>query len=517
MKYAAINIGPIVDTISMARKPRELWAASYLFSFLMECIINAIKEKGKTIVSPASLDSDGNIGVGLYPDRIYLKDITDEELKDVMDEAFRTFSAETKIGSDYINVMYVSIESEDGEGVIKTLNRLLDCTELYNRPVKDESRVGVLGLIQKKNDSPLFKHAFGDSEFEIQTLGEIATYQLSKLEGKAEVWKKLCIDARKKEEDNGVVDLEPAEDKFYKQIKTEFKNDYHSYHKYICVVQADGDNMGSIISALKNEEVMTLSAALLDYGKAACQKIKDFGGLPVYAGGDDLLFLAPVVSDKGNIFGLLSDIDACYKETVDEAMGENKISRPEKDGKELHTSLSYGLSVSYYKYPLYEALKSARESLFDTAKNVQGKNAIAWCLRKHSGTGFSGSVCKDTSEGSVYQIFTTLMTGSESEKVISAIAHKLRQNEDLLEIIRNGGDRENRVTAFYHKVMEEENPDRDSYLKYTRELLCALFDSYVETDKDKKGDTKPITNILTTMYGMLRTAKFINGEGDDDE
>lgn len=509
MKYAAINIGPIVDTISMARKPRELWAASYLFSFLMECIIKTIKEKGKTIVSPASVEGDEKIGVGLYPDRIYLEDITDEELKDVVDKAFLAFAG-TGIGQDYVNVMYVSIESEDGEGVIRKLNRLLDCTELYNRPVRDESREGVLGLIQSKKDSSLFEHAFGNPEFNIQTLGEIATYQLSKLEGKAGVWEKLCVFAREKEENNG------AEDEFYKKIKVAFKEYYHSYHKYICVVQADGDNMGSIISALKNEEVMTLSAALLEYGKGACQKIRDFGGLPIYAGGDDLLFLAPVVSDKGNIFGLLSEIDGFYKETVDGAIDGNNIIRPEKDGEKLHTSLSYGLSVSYYKYPLYEALKSARESLFDTAKNVQGKNAIAWCLRKHSGTGFSGSFCKDTSKGQVYRIFTTLMTGSESEKVISAIAHKLRQNEDLLEIIRKKKDK-NRVTAFYYKVMEEENPEKDSYLKYTRKLLCALFDSYVETDEDKKGDTKPITNILTTMYGMLRTAKFINGEGDDDE
>lgn len=516
MKYAAINIGPIIDTISMARKPRELWAASYLFSFLMECIIKAIKEKGKTIVSPASLDSNKKIGVGLYPDRIYLRDITDEELKDVVNEALGTFSEEIKIGGDYvyvrdyINVMYVSIESEDGKDVIKTLNRLLDCTELYNRPVSDECRGNVLRLIQEKKDSPLFKHAFGNSEFKIQTLEEIATYQLSKLKGKEEVWKKSCNEAREKENNDKTVDLEAVEDEFYKQIKAKFKNDYHSYHKYICVVQADGDNMGSIISALKNEEVMTLSAALLGYGEKACGMIKKFGGLPIYAGGDDLLFLAPVVSDKGNIFGLLSEIDDCYKKTVDKAMDESKIKRPEKDGKKLHTTLSYGLSVSYYKYPLYEALKSARELLFDTAKNVQEKNAIAWCLRKHSGTGFSGSFCKNASGGQVYLIFTKLMTCSESEEVISAIAHKLRQNEDLLEIIRNREDRENRVTAFYHKVMEEENPEKDSYLKYTRELLCALFDS-------DEGNTRPITDILTTMYGMLRTAKFINGEGDSDE
>lgn len=516
MKYAAINIGPIVDTISMARKPRELWAASYLFSFLMECIIKTIKEKGKTIISPASVEGDEKIGVGLYPDRIYLEDITDEELKDVVDKAFLAFAG-TGIGQDYVNVMYVSIESEDGEGVIKKLNRLLDCMELYNRPVRDESREGVLGLIQSKKDSSLFRHAFGNPEFNIQTLGEIATYQLSKLESRAGVWENLYAGAREKEKDNGAVDLKKEEDEFYKQIKATFKEYYHSYHKYICVVQADGDNMGSIISALKNEEVMTLSAALLEYGKGACRKIRDFGGLPIYAGGDDLLFLAPVVSDKGNIFGLLSEIDGLYKKTVDGAIDGNKIIRPEKDGEKLHTSLSYGLSVSYYKYPLYEALKSARESLFDTAKNVQGKDAIAWCLRKHSGTGFSGSFCKNASGGKVYQAFKKLMGRSVKEETVSAIAHKLRQNEDLLEIIRNGTDRENRMTAFYHKVMEEENPEKDSYLKDTRELLCALFGSYVETKEDKEGKTRPITKILTTMYGMLRTAKFINGEGDEDE
>lgn len=516
MKYAAINIGPIVGTISMARKPRELWAASYLFSFLMECIIKTIKEKGKTIISPASVEGDEKIGVGLYPDRIYLEDITDEELKDVVDKAFLAFAG-TGIGQDYVNVMYVSIESEKGEGVIRKLNQLLDCTELYNRPVRDKSREDVLKLIQEKYGSSLFRHAFGNSKFEIQTLGEIATYQLSKLEGKAEVWENLCAGAREKEENNGAEDLKKAEDEFYKKIKVAFKEYYHSYHKYICVVQADGDNMGSIISALKNEEVMTLSAALLEYGKEACQKIRDFGGLPIYAGGDDLLFLAPVVSDKGNIFGLLSEIDGFYKETVDGAIDKNNIIRPEKDGEKLHTSLSYGLSVSYYKYPLYEALKSARESLFDTAKNVQGKDAIAWCLRKHSGTGFSGSFCKNASGGKVYQAFTNLMGCSVKEETVSAIAHKLRQNEDLLEIIRKSEDKESRMTAFYHKVMEEENPEKDSYLKDTRGLLCALFDSYVETKEDKEGKTRPITKILTTMYGMLRTAKFINGEGDEDE
>lgn len=30
MKYTAVNIGPIIGTINLARKPCELWSASYL-------------------------------------------------------------------------------------------------------------------------------------------------------------------------------------------------------------------------------------------------------------------------------------------------------------------------------------------------------------------------------------------------------------------------------------------------------------------------------------------------------
>ena len=49
MKYSAINIGPIISTLGMARKPRELWAASFLFSHLMKCIY-AEAEKAKAVI-----------------------------------------------------------------------------------------------------------------------------------------------------------------------------------------------------------------------------------------------------------------------------------------------------------------------------------------------------------------------------------------------------------------------------------------------------------------------------------
>lgn len=520
MKYTAINIGPIIGTISMARKPRELWAASYMFSYLMECIINEIKNVKGNIISPAVLKGDSVKNVGLYPDRVFVKGELDIEM--VKSKALEIFSSATGIDSSYVNIMYVSIEhdTKDEELPIKKLNRLLDCTELCNRTVEDESRKKVLELIQKRHESSLFKIANNNSKFKVKCLAEIATYKLSKVNPNQwnELSKKLHVDD---EEEN-------EEENFYTEIKKEFKQEYKSYYKYICVVQADGDNMGKIVSSLDPEKVQLLSAALLDYGSAASRMIEGYGGLPVYAGGDDLLFIAPVVSrcmvkDKDgkevlirNIFELISAIDELYISTVDKRLDKVDLGRPkdkDNDDKPINTTLSYGLSISYYKYPLYEALESARFLLFDKAKEAKDKNAIAWCLRKNSGSGLMGIFTKDTTEGSIYSIFNELMKFSVDESLISAIAHKLRSNEDLLDILRgcSSSTNDNRIRALYKKIMEESVLDDKSYIGTTRRLLLALFDKYAGETDVKMGE------ILETMYGMLRTAKFINGEGDSDE
>ena len=136
-----------------------------------------------------------------------------------------------------------------------------------------------------------------------------------------------------------------------------------------------------------------------------------------------------------------------------------------------------------------------------------GKNAVAWCLRKHSGSGFTGVFTKDDSAGSVYQLFKLLMTFTVDDGLVSAISHKLRANEDLLNMLRDVND-ENRIAAFYDKIMEEGN---SGYIELTRRLLWTLMN-------DRTGDGQVETgDILSKMYGMLRIAKFINGEGDSDE
>ena len=501
MKYTAINIGPILSTISMGRKPREIWAASYMFSFLMECIINEIPQDVE-IISPAVLSEKKKIGVGLYPDRVFVRGELEAQV--VVDNALKKFSGLTGISHTYVNVMHVSIDGEDSskyKDSIKRLNQLLDCMELCNHAVDSEARNGVLHLIQKKDASPLFIHGHGSLHFSIPFLAEIATSRLGNDE-----WKKLCDKYRGKELDKG-----GYEDSFYQELKSLFssKDDYFSFYKYICIVQADGDNMGKIVSSITSDKVKKVSEALLAYGEEVCRKIKEYGGLPIYAGGDDLLFIAPVKSKDDTIFGLMDQIDALYQEKVDESI---ESFRPkDNNGNYLHTYLSYGLSMSYYKYPLYEAFKDAIALLFGKAKRVDGKNAVVWCLRKHSGSGFVGSLSKN---GLVYSLNKDLMTCSVEEKEISAIAHKLKNNENLLGILLEGYRKcknqtvlEDRLKNFYQKTMEDTGGNR--YVTLSRNLLCELM---MQANHETK-----INGILENMYGMLRTAKFINGEGDKDE
>lgn len=178
-----------------------------------------------------------------------------------------------------------------------------------------------------------------------------------------------------------------------------------------------------------------------------------------------------------------------------------------KDDEPIKASLSFGVSISYYKYPLYEALESARNLLFGKAKKVEGKNAIALDLRKHSGGSFYMELSKN--EGNLRDKFNAMIAASsEEESVVSAVSHKIRSNEGLLKlwIEEAEADKSARNENFFKKYMEYNSSNPDTYKKTALELMNKLC--LIETDAEK---------LVKTMYGMLRIAKFINGEEVIDE
>lgn len=489
MRYSVINIGPIVSTISAVRKPRELWSASYIFSFLMKCIIEVVEKypDNYEIISPALDDYTGvkpDIPIGVYPDRLFIKYVSADGvcLSDMITAAKGIFSG--KLGleksevDDYFNLMLVTAEYDSDSEAILGLNQRADSLELYNRISKSESQDSITNLIKQEDRSPLFEAAgFKNGKFPIDTLAQIASKQLPM----------------------GGENYETEED-FYEGLLSKFGDKVKSYHKYICVVQADGDNMGKIVTsdALKNGDVKRISKALLEFGYQASRKIKDYGGLPIYAGGDDLLFIAPVRGcDSGNIFDLIKTIDECFG-VVRDLVKSMEITC---DENYIVPSMSYGISISYNKFPLYETFNIARRLLFGEAKDVKKhpqKNTIEWELTKHSGATFKGFISK--SDESVYSGFLNLISQKQEEVLVSSVSHKIRENGKLIELWADDDkeEKDSRTDAFFNKIIDMESGTE--YKESIRELMKDLYGKVAKKD------------LIQTMYGMVRTAKFINGE-----
>jgi CRISPR-associated protein Cmr2 len=493
MKYTAINIGPIVKTLGMARKPRELWAASYLFSYLMKRIVLSIQNRG-VVISPATIDGAEKNGIGLYPDRIFVKggELSFADIQEVLVK----YAVDLDLNPDYFNVMMVDGEYNKDSAAIKELNKQLDVMELFDLAGGSSESVKVRELIGLKYGSELFEDAFGKKDFPIETLAEIAAVELKEENGN---WSQFVEKAKS--------DDKKISEKAFGALP---KDKLNSYHKYICVVQADGDNVGKTVShsQLQDGKVNEISSALLEFGKDATDKIKSYGGLPIYAGGDDLLFIAPVVGkDHTNIFQLLEKLNNDSFGKVKDLVDNQRLKN--ENGEDIHASLSFGVSITYYKYPLYEALGNARNLLFGKAKHVEGKNAIATDWRKHSGGAFAMQFSRSKEE--LKKAFDKMIEASEKkveESVVSAVAHKIKENEGILGLWIGKDDAVERNGNFFQKYLEH-NPNKekdkktasDKYKDAALKLLNELFKT--ETD---------ISKLTQTMYGMLRMAKFINGE-----
>ena len=466
--YSAINIGPIIGTLSMARKPRDLWAASFLFSHLMKCIYAEAEQARAIIISPAKPEQDKN-KVGIYPDRIYFNG--DVDVKSIIDDAMWQFykdlhgDGERKSKNpdlNYFNLMSSSCEADKESDAIATLNQKLDVLELCNYATDGDAAQTIYDIISEKKNSPLFSLADGKFIMNIKSIEEIAGIQREA----------------------------------FPSVKEK------SHHRYFCVVQADGDNVGKTVlhKDLKDGEVLRISKELVGFGIKASQKIEEFGGLPIYAGGDDLLFIAPVIGEDGShIFSLLDVIETDAFKGVQDVV--NSLDLKDKDDNKIEASLSFGVSISYYKYPLYEALETARNLLFGKAKNIEQKKAVAWSLRKHSGGTFDAAF--SLKDETLKKQFSTLINATTDNDTVSAIAHKLRQEEALVDVVLASRSQD-RLDALFDKVLEFDK-DKADYFNAVKAIMPTLYKVV-----GKKG-------YIQTLYSLLRTAKFMKGEDLHDE
>jgi len=374
MSYTALTIGPIYKTLKNAKKTREIWGASYFFSFVIKEIVKKLVGK-VTFITPYVKDEifERSDGVGLFHDRIIFKSDTvkKDELQKVVDEVLKSIEEKSKkrlnfdFLKNYLQIHIVELDETKIKNPILDISPYLDSAELFFEAQKDEKNE-ILEFVKKLNNTFLAEDAFGkESKVKFPSLPHIALNSIDEEliekefetnDDEQEVMRKLIQEQK---------DLKP-------------------YNKYICLVQADGDNMGKVLEEIgeDSKKLSEFSEALFDFCLEATSMVDDFKGKMIYAGGDDLFFFAPVMSGKKTIFDLCNALST----TFDEKMKSLNL-------KESSPSLSFGVSITYYKFPLYEARENAVSLLFDQAKSGQ-KNAIAYRVTKHSGHTFESIVYK---------------------------------------------------------------------------------------------------------------------------
>lgn len=512
--YLALTIGPIYKTIQRARKTRELWAASFLLSQFMRCLLEKLVagQFGEPLSPDLTELGSGKKyhGAGIWNDNCYFKihEAKVEDLKKELPGIIASAKQEIiglalldlekkaldlpedvlkKILAQHFHCHAVLVErpADATELILPHLRKLTASAEMRDLypPQHDDfvsqamfRGVAVKGFYElgfEKEDSvfTFYQNRFDrfKTEPRMPSLLEIG---LREFKSNKSLYSKIENIISEYSEDGAETDKENQEiiQLLKKQEDGAGNSLFKKRHKYVAVVQSDGDGVGNLISSQTDEaEIKKISTALMAFSTAAVKKVVAFDGLPVYAGGDDLLFFAPLQNKEGdNIFKLLEDIQAVFKE----------------QGLPKDTSISFGVSIFYYKYPLSEALENGRELLNKLAKKLAfqrknpphypPKNALAFRVMLHAGQSFAAVLRQD---GEAWEVWKALLLkhAQQDAAFVSGVVHTLERLGWLLEQACEDGTTE---AFFEHHFNEAKNSPRWPFVEAVRLLAETIHRDY---------------------------------------
>ena len=499
-KYVGITIGPIYDTILEASTPATLWFASNLFSDITKRICHALLAEsafaGVQLLSPYyAEDIRENDGVGKYHDRIIFsaEELNETVLKSILDKVKRetenNLPKDVRIENEdffesYLQIHYIILEESEIDGsAILTLSPYLDMLELMK-------------TFPKENTLNPFRKMFAGEEG-----------NSNKFVKSSRMFRDI-VESQFKKEDGSIWTIEEiASD--HGKISEKLKKT-----KYYAMVQADGDGMGEFLKALSGNDhkVTEFSKRCLKYDEAAADMIGKFGGMTIYAGGDDLLFLAPVENGEGEtIFSLCYRIAEKFQEII------NSYDYSENDFEVKIPTLSFGISIQYSKSPLYEAHQNSGKLLYIVKNNVAEKNSMAIELCKHSGQ--SIGIVISNNEFEVLEKALKIGAGINNlEEKVTSVIQNLETFRSLILIMNQDERIKNHKESYQAAFMNLfDNPGQKAAMKYLMEICDYYYENFVVgnttleilPDLKQEGD-----NTLTTLLYVLRLKKFMYEKGE---
>lgn len=507
MKYVGITIGPIFKTIGEAISPAGLWFGSHFFSTVTKKLCEKLVEIPAVKIFSPFYDSNSNQnpqedGIGRYHDRILLSvddnTVTEEELKNIISAVkkemagkfgkFNSGQIENFI-NNYLRIDFVLLNEgtineiigkseKDGNNIAIILNDALDALEL-------------MAAGKGRTDMNLFASFFAGKK------GNRNIYiKESKLFTDTKPNSQLVIKHPDRDSD-----LKSIEDIALSRKKEESSSEElpngeiaPTRSEYYAVVNSDGDKVGTLLKALckdleiskQSERINIFSRACLDYAGEAAKLVGKYGGMTIYAGGDDLLFIAPVHS----LFSLCSELDEMFKKTLKKSLEEVTLT-----DDEVNVSLSFGVAVQYVKYPLYEALERARVQLYKAKEScgnrsngsgISGGNRLGIELVKHSGKTVQLMV-----ENKKLETIDNLIKyrATTNDQALESVLYNLQDTEIIFKLFektaQNIFDFQEYKTRFLNNF---NNPNQLAYHDYLEKIAEFFYDNYLK--EYHKPDTK---------------------------
>lgn len=523
--YTIITIGPIVKTFGKARKVKAYWSASYMFSWIMRELLKELAEKGYKVISPyyvSDLENQSLLSqVGLFPDRaIVTKEVEElEEIKADLEE-IKAKVIETlakKIGGKSAEALEAYLQSYTyiygfplactGEAeFVKGLNSRLDALELRQRAATKEdtqfkkllaSNNGFINSYLKVQ-----KEKGGSEKVPFETTSRIAV--------SGWLTDKEIEEYTIKGSEDPKGEKEVAMD--YARLSTEKRDSYRNCYKYLAVVKADGDSFGKFLEKLTEEQMKRFSEYFFDFSQKAAEELMRLKGIPVYIGGDDLFFFTPILRDESQqIFDLIEVVEKQFKDFRDKLVAEHEeLLKELEKGEAQPLTMSYGVSIFYYKSPMAEAIDVAGK-LLDRAKK-SGRDRVAISIHKHSGRKIEFILpckysTKESEDKALYQEAIGLVRGysADQEAMLDGLIHWLNEMfdaviEPILAVKQEEATRRRRLLALCENFFDEDihkEEDKRDFLVKIFEFIALLADKHY-----------PAKEIKQLIYGLLRYCQF---------
>lgn len=542
--YTAITIGPIGKTLAKARSVKSFWTASYLFSWIMRKLLEKLPKENFEILSPyrAGKDVLGEISkkVGLFPDRLFakgeLKEGEEDEdgLKKIKEKIFgglarefiSTFQREEKDieqkiakesdpkrkreleeiksrysnaalkGEEYISeylenylsISCITVELNSDCNILEQLNKYLDTQELFNK-ASSHTDEDYMELFIEAPNNPFLKAYSQERAF--PSTSEIAVSG----------WEQNPL-----KDENGEVKYSDL-----KSIKEGFRNCY----KYLAVIKADGDGFGTYIKELKvdeekeikengekENELTRFTKSFFEFSvEVADELIRKTKARPVYIGGDDLFLFTPVLEGdtEKDVFNLIKEIDDLF---IQKEIGEG-------------LSMSYGVSIFYYKSPMSEAIDIAdsmlRKAKEEEEEKEKKKDAVAISIQKHSGQKIEfllpckHSIDKCKQETGLYKKATELIRAfKEDDSMLNSLIYWIEEMYEILFIEEVTQSRE-RINAVFDNFFDEE-------IHKENEVFFDLLKKFIHSMHRSEDAPRKLKDKKKLLHGILRYCQFVTAK-----